>query len=70
MTQVMALELGASGIRVNTVNPTAIMTDLGRRVWADPEKSKLMLSRIPLGRYYEFIFKHTTMFKSLSFALL
>lgn len=50
MTRVMALELGPHGIRVNTVNPTAIMTDLGRRVWGDPEKSKLMLSKIPLGR--------------------
>ncbi|XP_028174661.1 D-erythrulose reductase-like [Ostrinia nubilalis] len=53
MTRVMALELGPHGIRVNTVNPTAVMTDLGRQVWADPAKSSLMLSKIPLGRFGE-----------------
>ncbi|XP_047516401.1 L-xylulose reductase-like [Pieris napi] len=53
MTRVMALELGPHGIRVNTINPTVIMTDLGRRAWADPEKAQTMLSKIPLGRFGE-----------------
>ncbi|XP_075973470.1 L-xylulose reductase-like [Anticarsia gemmatalis] len=53
LTRVMALELGPHGIRANTVNPTVIMTDLGRRVWSPPEKSKDMLSKIPLGRFGE-----------------
>lgn len=50
MTQVMALELGPHGIRVNAINPTVVMTELGRRAWADPEKAQTMLSKIPLGR--------------------
>ncbi|KOB73208.1 L-xylulose reductase [Operophtera brumata] len=49
MTRVMALELGEHGIRVNTVNPTVIMTEMGRKVWSEPAKSKGMLSKIPLG---------------------
>ncbi|CAK1547160.1 unnamed protein product [Leptosia nina] len=53
MTRVMALELGPCGIRVNTINPTVIMTDLGRRAWADPVKAQTMLSKIPLGRFGE-----------------
>lgn len=50
MTKVMALELGEYGIRVNTVNPTVIMTEMGRKVWSEPAKSKGMLAKIPLGR--------------------
>ncbi|XP_032518520.2 L-xylulose reductase-like [Danaus plexippus] len=53
MTQVMALELGPHGIRVNAINPTVVMTELGRRAWADPEKAQTMLSKIPLGRFAE-----------------
>ncbi|XP_039754343.1 uncharacterized short-chain type dehydrogenase/reductase y4vI-like [Pararge aegeria] len=53
MTQVMALELGAHAIRVNAVNPTVVMTELGRRVWSEPSKSQYMLSKIPLGRFAE-----------------
>ncbi|KAJ4940720.1 hypothetical protein JOQ06_027015 [Pogonophryne albipinna] len=53
LTKVMALELGPHQIRVNSVNPTVVMTDMGRLVWGDPEKSKTMMSRIPLGRFAE-----------------
>uniref|UniRef100_A0A8C3A3U2 Dicarbonyl/L-xylulose reductase n=1 Tax=Cyclopterus lumpus TaxID=8103 RepID=A0A8C3A3U2_CYCLU len=53
LTKVMALELGPQQIRVNSVNPTVVMTDMGRLGWSDPEKSKTMLSRIPLGRFAE-----------------
>lgn len=53
LTRVMALELGPFGIRINTVNPTVIMTEMGRKVWAEPSKSKEMLSKIPLGRFGE-----------------
>ncbi|XP_041670973.1 L-xylulose reductase isoform X2 [Cheilinus undulatus] len=53
LTKVMALELGPHQIRVNTVNPTVVMTDMGRLGWSDPEKSKPMMSRIPLGRFAE-----------------
>ncbi|CAJ1080449.1 L-xylulose reductase-like [Xyrichtys novacula] len=53
LTKGMALELGPYQIRVNTVNPTVVMTDMGRLGWSDPEKSKNMMSRIPLGRFAE-----------------
>ncbi|XP_077407158.1 L-xylulose reductase isoform X2 [Vanacampus margaritifer] len=53
LTKVMALELGPHQIRVNSVNPTVVMTEMGRRGWSNPEKAKTMTSRIPLGRFAE-----------------
>ncbi|MEQ2184702.1 hypothetical protein GOODEAATRI_010803 [Goodea atripinnis] len=38
-------------IRVNSVNPTAVMTEMGQLGWSDPEKARTMTSRIPLGRF-------------------
>ncbi|KAJ1128720.1 hypothetical protein NDU88_007095 [Pleurodeles waltl] len=51
LTKVMALELGPKKIRVNAVNPTVVMTDMGRLGWSDPQKAAPMKSRIPLGRF-------------------
>ncbi|XP_036811945.1 L-xylulose reductase isoform X2 [Oncorhynchus mykiss] len=53
LTKVMALELGPYQIRVNSVNPTVVMTKMGRLAWSDPGKAKTMTSRIPLGRFAE-----------------
>ncbi|XP_056153325.1 L-xylulose reductase [Lampris incognitus] len=53
LTKVMALELGPHQIRVNSVNPTVVMTEMGRLGWSDPDKAKTMTSRIPLGRFAE-----------------
>ncbi|XP_061665308.1 L-xylulose reductase isoform X2 [Syngnathoides biaculeatus] len=53
LTKVMALELGPHQIRVNSVNPTVVMTEMGRRGWSNPETVKTMTSRIPLGRFAE-----------------
>lgn len=53
LTKVMALELGPFQIRVNSVNPTVVMTEMGRIGWSDPEKAKGMMSRIPLGKFAE-----------------
>uniref|UniRef100_A0A8C3GF85 Dicarbonyl and L-xylulose reductase n=1 Tax=Cairina moschata TaxID=8855 RepID=A0A8C3GF85_CAIMO len=50
---VMAMELGPHKIRVNTVNPTVVMTDMGRINWSDPQKSAAMINRIPLGKFAE-----------------
>jgi NAD(P)-dependent dehydrogenase (short-subunit alcohol dehydrogenase family) len=33
MTRVMACELGAFGIRVNSVNPTVTLTPMGEKAW-------------------------------------
>ena len=38
-------------IRVNAVNPTVVMTPMGKKAWSDPAKAGVMLSRIPLGRF-------------------
>ena len=40
-------------IRVNTVNPTVVMTPMGQANWSDPQKAKTMLDRIPLGKFAE-----------------
>jgi len=51
LTRMMALELGPYGIRVNAVNPTVVLTDMGQMAWSDPIKAKPMLDSIPLGRF-------------------
>ncbi|NXD02870.1 DER reductase, partial [Certhia familiaris] len=53
LSQVMAMELGPHKIRVNTVNPTVVMTDMGRINWSDPQKAAAMINRIPLGKFAE-----------------
>lgn len=50
-SKVAALELGKHGIRVNCVNPTVVLTEMGRMAWSDPEKAGPMLDKIPLGRF-------------------
>lgn len=49
-TKAMALELGAAKIRVNTICPTFILTDLTRPTFDDPDKRAWVLERIKLGR--------------------
>lgn len=51
LTRVMAIELGPHGIRVNSVNPTVVLTPMAAKAWSDPARSAAMLSRIPLGRF-------------------
>lgn len=53
LSKVMALELGPSGIRVNAVAPTVVLTPMGRKVWGAPEKGDPMKERIPLRRFVE-----------------
>jgi len=50
MTKAFALELAPHGIRVNTVAPTFIATDLTTPMLADPAFRTDVLARIPLGR--------------------
>lgn len=53
LTRSLTLELGPRGIRVNSVNPTAILTSMGRSVWGDKAKAEGLLNRIPLNRFGE-----------------
>ncbi|MFK3707940.1 SDR family NAD(P)-dependent oxidoreductase [Klebsiella sp. NPDC088457] len=50
MTRAMAIELGPNGIRVNTLCPTFIATELSRTSLADPAFHQQVLSNIKLGR--------------------
>ncbi|TDG39475.1 hypothetical protein AWZ03_014101 [Drosophila navojoa] len=53
LTKSLALELGERQIRVNSVNPTVVLTKMGRDNWSDPAKSGPLLAHIPLHRFCE-----------------
>ncbi|XP_060522590.1 L-xylulose reductase-like [Cylas formicarius] len=52
-TRALAIELGPHNIRVNAVNPTVVLTELGKQIWSEPAKKEWMLSKIPLNRFAE-----------------
>ena len=52
-TKGMALEWGKHGIRVNTLCPTFIWTDLTEHLLSDEKFSANALDKIPLGRFGE-----------------
>jgi len=49
-TKSMAIEWGKAGIRINTICPTFILTDLTRPTFTDPEKRAWIEDKIKLGR--------------------
>lgn len=51
ITRVSALELGRHGIRVNSVNPTVVMTHMSNFYWGRPEIEGPFLEQMPLGRW-------------------
>ena len=51
ITRVSALELGRYGIRVNSVNPTVVMTPMSAWYWGRPEIEGPFLDAMPLGRW-------------------
>ncbi|CAN7399735.1 SDR family oxidoreductase [Trinickia sp. LjRoot230] len=53
LTRVMAVELGAHGIRANAVNPVVTLTPMAEKAWSDPSKARPMLARIPLNRFVQ-----------------
>ncbi|CAD6186985.1 unnamed protein product [Caenorhabditis auriculariae] len=53
VTRCLAAELGHSGIRVNSVNPTVVMTEMGKANWSDPHKASQLLDRMPIKRFAE-----------------
>jgi NAD(P)-dependent dehydrogenase (short-subunit alcohol dehydrogenase family) len=50
LTQAMALDLAAHGIRVNAIAPGPTLTGLTRARYADPERRRATIAQIPLGR--------------------
>lgn len=50
MSKTFAAEWGKHGICVNTLSPTIVLTDLGRKAWAG-EKGEAAKRRIPNGRF-------------------
>ncbi len=51
ITRVSALELGKYGVRVNSVNPTVVMTPMSAFYWGRPEIEEPFLKQMPLGRW-------------------
>jgi L-xylulose reductase len=51
ITRVSALELGKYNIRVNSVNPTVVMTDMSASYWGRPDVGPPFLEQMPLGRW-------------------
>ena len=50
LTKALAWELGPSGIRVNTLCPTFIETEMTKPMFSDPVFRDFVTSRIALGR--------------------
>lgn len=53
LTKALALEFGPRKIRVNSINPTVILTQMGIANWSDPRKAGPLINRIPLTRLGE-----------------
>jgi NAD(P)-dependent dehydrogenase (short-subunit alcohol dehydrogenase family) len=53
LTRSMAFEWGHLGIRVNTVAPTFVRTELTESTLSRPDFAATLLARIPLGRFGE-----------------
>jgi NAD(P)-dependent dehydrogenase (short-subunit alcohol dehydrogenase family) len=51
ITRVSALELGPYNIRVNSVNPTVVMTPMSAWYWGRPDIEGPFLAAMPLGRW-------------------
>lgn len=50
LTQAMALDLAPHGIRVNAIAPGPTLTGLTRTSYADPERRRVTIAQVPLGR--------------------
>jgi NAD(P)-dependent dehydrogenase (short-subunit alcohol dehydrogenase family) len=50
LSRALAVEWGGQGISVNTISPTVVLTELGRKVWAG-EKGEAFKKMIPSGRF-------------------
>ncbi|NJM82260.1 MAG: D-threitol dehydrogenase [Tabrizicola sp.] len=52
LTKTLALEWGRHGITVNSISPTVVLTELGKKAWEGP-KGDAMKAQIPVGRFAE-----------------
>ncbi|MGB3547576.1 MAG: glucose 1-dehydrogenase [Saprospiraceae bacterium] len=50
MTETIAQEVAGRGIRVNSISPGAIATDINRSAWEKEADLKKLLTKIPYGR--------------------
>ncbi len=54
LTRNMALEWGPHNVKANAIQPTAVMTKLGEKVWGSkPVQADWLRSKIPMGRFGE-----------------
>jgi gluconate 5-dehydrogenase len=53
LTRGLAMELSPSGIRVNSIAPGFILTDLSQKLWSDPTMQTWADANTPLGRLGE-----------------
>jgi NAD(P)-dependent dehydrogenase (short-subunit alcohol dehydrogenase family) len=50
LTKVLAAEWAGRGVTANTISPTVVLTELGKKAWAG-EKGDAMKTLIPTGRF-------------------
>lgn len=50
-TKALALELATDGVTVNGISPGPFATEMNKALIEDPEKNKMFLERIPIGRW-------------------
>lgn len=50
LTKVLALEWAGRGVTVNTLSPTIVLTELGKKAWDGP-KGEAAKTLIPVGRF-------------------
>lgn len=52
ITKVLASEWAGRGVNVNSISPTVVLTDLGKKAWDGP-KGEALKKLIPTGRFAE-----------------
>lgn len=52
LSKVLASEWAGRGVTVNTISPTVVLTDLGKKAWAG-QKGEDLKKLIPVGRFAE-----------------
>ena len=50
LSRTLAAEWGRHGITVNTISPTVVLTELGKKAWDGP-RGEALKQRIPTGRF-------------------